>query len=360
MLNAPGKAKEMAPTAYSAFWNYIGEKDEALKSLLDVQALIQGGNDELFKQRDADLRGMFEKGEQMFRARQLRYEKEKKSLWFHVKNIFWDKNTSVLKGRADVAKTKKIDPNIDPKYILEKNDYVASVVRSFIEKLDPVFKEVIGSKLTRDVDIYMYAKRVLGDRAEIANPLGHTPKTANDHLEFMKRVDPAKYAKIEDIVKTIQDWFRGEVNPIMKDLYTPDQITMAANNDSYAPFRVIQYMKDYVASGIISQAGTLGEVSSPFTALVMKATSMVSAAARNDIKLKIVKFMEDNPAQFPMRKAKITKYPGVFHVGEYGPYIQSERLDIYKKYAQELLDKGQAYYCFCTPERLEKMREEQK
>ena len=45
--------------------------------------------------------------------------------------------------------------------------------------------------------------------------------------------------------------------------------------------------------------------------------------------------------------------------GEYGPYIQSERLEIYKKYAQKLLDKGNAYYCFCAPERLEKMREEQ-
>lgn len=50
----------------------------------------------------------------------------------------------------------------------------------------------------------------------------------------------------------------------------------------------------------------------------------------------------------------------VIQKGEYGPYIQSERLDIYKKYAQELVAKEQAYYCFCTPERLEKMRAEQK
>ena len=46
--------------------------------------------------------------------------------------------------------------------------------------------------------------------------------------------------------------------------------------------------------------------------------------------------------------------------GEYGPYIQSKRLDIYKSYAQTLLDKGFAYYCFCSEERLAKMREEQK
>lgn len=43
--------------------------------------------------------------------------------------------------------------------------------------------------------------------------------------------------------------------------------------------------------------------------------------------------------------------------GEYGPYIQSERLDIYKKYAEELVASGHAYYCFCTEEELESMRE---
>ncbi len=43
----------------------------------------------------------------------------------------------------------------------------------------------------------------------------------------------------------------------------------------------------------------------------------------------------------------------------YGPYRQSQRSEIYKKYAQELLGKKKAYYCYCTPEELEKEREEQ-
>ncbi len=42
--------------------------------------------------------------------------------------------------------------------------------------------------------------------------------------------------------------------------------------------------------------------------------------------------------------------------GEYGPYIQSQRLDIYKKYAQQLIEKDCAYYCFCTEERLKSLR----
>lgn len=42
--------------------------------------------------------------------------------------------------------------------------------------------------------------------------------------------------------------------------------------------------------------------------------------------------------------------------GEYGPYIQSERFALYKKYAEELVEKGEAYYCFCDAERLERIR----
>ncbi len=44
--------------------------------------------------------------------------------------------------------------------------------------------------------------------------------------------------------------------------------------------------------------------------------------------------------------------------GPYGPYTQSERFDIYPKYVRELLDKGFAYECFCTPEELEAEKEE--
>ncbi len=49
---------------------------------------------------------------------------------------------------------------------------------------------------------------------------------------------------------------------------------------------------------------------------------------------------------------------GPLEGGDYGPYTQSERVDIYRKYAEELVEKGEAYYCFCTEERLEKLREE--
>lgn len=45
--------------------------------------------------------------------------------------------------------------------------------------------------------------------------------------------------------------------------------------------------------------------------------------------------------------------------GPYAPYRQSERLEIYTKYAEDLVKSGHAYYCYCTPERLEQMRKDQ-
>ncbi len=45
--------------------------------------------------------------------------------------------------------------------------------------------------------------------------------------------------------------------------------------------------------------------------------------------------------------------------GPYGPYRQSERKEIYQEYSRKLVELGHAYYCFCTPERLESVRQEQ-
>ena len=45
--------------------------------------------------------------------------------------------------------------------------------------------------------------------------------------------------------------------------------------------------------------------------------------------------------------------------GDYGPYFQSERLELYQAAAERLVAQGDAYRCYCSPERLERMRAEQ-
>ncbi len=58
-------------------------------------------------------------------------------------------------------------------------------------------------------------------------------------------------------------------------------------------------------------------------------------------------------------KFGLTPNEGPQQDGSYGPYRQSERLALYKKYAGELIDKGAAYYCTCSKERLDTLRQQQ-
>jgi len=55
----------------------------------------------------------------------------------------------------------------------------------------------------------------------------------------------------------------------------------------------------------------------------------------------------------------LTPNESPFHGGQYGPYRQTERREIYHQHSWLLVEKGNAYPCFCTPERLDQMRKEQ-
>ena len=58
-------------------------------------------------------------------------------------------------------------------------------------------------------------------------------------------------------------------------------------------------------------------------------------------------------------KFGLTVDEGPLTHGPFGPYIQSEWLPLYQKYAAELIEKNKAYYCFCSKERLVEIKKEQ-
>ena len=61
----------------------------------------------------------------------------------------------------------------------------------------------------------------------------------------------------------------------------------------------------------------------------------------------------------PDEGVKLSDKGEVIEEGDFGPYVQSERLPKYHKQAEFLIENGFAYHCFCTAERLEKLRETQ-
>lgn len=59
-----------------------------------------------------------------------------------------------------------------------------------------------------------------------------------------------------------------------------------------------------------------------------------------------------------LKQTKLIHDEGPDKDGGYGPYVQSERKPMYKKYALELVEKGKAYYCFCSGEKEEEIGED--
>jgi len=60
-----------------------------------------------------------------------------------------------------------------------------------------------------------------------------------------------------------------------------------------------------------------------------------------------------------LRWAGIEPDESPVHGGDYGPYVQSQRTELYRQHALQLLERGTAYYAFDTPEELERMRQRQ-
>jgi glutamyl-tRNA synthetase len=69
---------------------------------------------------------------------------------------------------------------------------------------------------------------------------------------------------------------------------------------------------------------------------------------------------DEGPGLEELRKSGVENAEKYAVGGPYGPYVQSERLDLYRQVAQELIERGLAYRCNCTPERLERVRQEQR
>ncbi len=63
--------------------------------------------------------------------------------------------------------------------------------------------------------------------------------------------------------------------------------------------------------------------------------------------------------EFPISNFQFSNNKEQKYIGNYGPYRQSERRDIYKKYLEKLLEEKKAYYCFCPEEEIKAKKEEQ-
>jgi len=322
LFNAPAKALQISPNAYKAFFNYLENKPEVMKDIIEIQSLIQSDDMDLQKVRGERILQMFSRAEQAFRARALDTEISKKSTWDKMRIYFWDKNSPILDLNEKLRKEVKLEPSQDAQYAIEKNSMLATFVKSYLDDFDRlVYDPAKKENLLDDVKTVLFLDRVGADRSEMANPLGHTPKSAKEYLSYMEKQDPEKYAKVNEIASQAREWFKKISSiPGANDFFTPEQLFTIGLSDKYAPFRVVDYMKDYVSAGFSAQMGTFKDIGDPLTSIAMKGASVLTAIERNRLK-KIIGEMLQRSGTL-MRPAEINQTPGNFKIKDPSePYL---------------------------------------
>lgn len=324
LLNAPAKALEIAPKFYNAFFEHLDKKADVKQSFFELQELLLSP-EKVLKRREDDIVKMFEKSRQTFENLITQKTAAQKSLRFLLKYHFVDRNAAALEARNKIAKTTSINPEEDPKYLLEENSMMGAFVKSHLDDLDPVYVDLRKSDLDFDRDFgqYLFLKRVTNDRANMANPLGQTPETAKRQLEFMKdRLGTDRFDKLEkEYVRRVRDWFKSTNQLLAEDVLTDAQKKMVQENTDYAPFRVTEYLKEYASAGFAQQIGTLKEIENPGSSMVLKAVAMLRLYKRNAIEKGVGTFLLKNNLAEP---AQVKTYDGQVHIKE------REGLDVIK------------------------------
>lgn len=309
LLTAPVKVYEIAPNAFKAFFNYLQNKPDVMKSLMELQALVQGADSDLQKARYEDILAMFERSEDAFRQRQQNLDDAEKSLWDKLRVIFWDNSSILLDENKKLKDRITLPPEQDAQYAIEKNSAMAAFVRSHLWDFDnAVYKPAQKDGLLKPVKAILFLDRVGADRENLANPGGYTPETAKEVLSDLESRDPAAFQKSMELAQNARDWFKKltEMDGA-EDFFSPEQIFVIGTNDKYAPYRVTKYAEDYVSAGFATQYGTFEDVGDPLTSLIMKGISTATAIERNRLKKIIGEVLLRSGAT--MRPAQVTTQP---------------------------------------------------
>lgn len=314
LMLAPGKAKELAPNAFKAYFLYLEKKPEILKQLLELQGLIQGDDADMQKIRYKDLLDMFERGEDVMRDIQAKREAAKKSIWERLRMAVIDKNAPIYDAKKKLTKNQKLDPADDGVYAVEKNTMMSAFARAHAKEFDElVYTPADVEGVREQVSAMMALDRIAYDRSEMANFEGFDEQAAREVLSDLQKTDPIKYQKAQELAQKARDWYRQiTMNAGSEHFFSKEQIWTMGLSDKYVPFRVQKYMQDYVSAGFASQVGSFEDIGDAMTALFKKGLSVAIAIERNRLKKITGEMLLKSGIE--MTPEKINTGPGAFSI----------------------------------------------
>lgn len=295
LFNNPAELQKRAPTFWRLFQGWLDTRTEFRNRWERVQDMIRTG-----KHRDAlraRIRAGFAEGEKVLeesRAKRIADKGKDMRAAFDIAMI--DKalplTRLVAKYEAD------LDPAKNPRYAIENELYIGSVVEAYFRDFDAeIGRDLRAAGMdAADLGEWMIYNRVSKERYDKANPWGITPKRAREMLDAYSA---EANATLERAAKAFYELRNKYVLSAAEDsrIWTPALMQYAKDNEAYATFNVVEYMKEEYGSGagahIFRQYGTLKPIMNPLTATILKDASLISAMERNKARKAAVEFLKE-------------------------------------------------------------------
>lgn len=291
LLNEPELLEENAPRFYAAFMNYLERKPKVQKVYNEIQNLMANRKDVVEKRLD-DIKQMF------VRDTETREEIDKRRNVLEpvidtVSRWLVDKDRAVLKAAKRAGKAGAADKGMKTEALLEESRYIDGEIDNYLYETEKkVLARINEAGLSAsDVGTYLFLKRVLSDRSEIANPLGHTLETAKETLKGLEeKLGKEKFKNIQEIADKFREIREELVLPRVEEaeMYSDDLLQIMKDVKEYVKFNVLNYMElkhgRSETARVYRQIGTLSEISNPLVSTILQDIAMLRAAKINQVK----------------------------------------------------------------------------
>jgi protein-L-isoaspartate O-methyltransferase len=325
--NNPAAAAKRAPTYSELMWNYMDRKPQ-VKALYDeIQRQIKSG--QIMGERVRSLQTMWDADD----ARSLQHAKEsRQTRWrdFYDNVVYHGDRRFGPIYRAAVgtpegtlrSKVRQTLTGFAPAKTYSRLGALKESIGTFLYRATEherylghlnheVGKLLVSAGLdwSHDLGEYLYHKRVIEERFNLANPLGFTPKNSLERLAEMERdLGPQRWQALESAAKAYRRLYAEHVvkGVVASRMFTPELNDILTSRANYATFAAVRNVADtgierildtqYSASvtpHIYRQIGNLGEIKNPATATVLKGLSLISAVYRNNMKREVVQMLRE-------------------------------------------------------------------
>ena len=288
----------MAPEFWRGFMEYIDKKPEFLNAFLELQSILAGDDATVAARRRENIQAMFDNGDQKILASLTAARAARMSIIETLKQFL---GQYLLNSRQPintrVAKVKKSGGNVrvaeNAEYIMDEFFRSDNPNHVFLTDVQAeVHKPLLDEGMSRDdLGEYLFLRRVLNERNEIANPLGfNATESAKQLADLEKRLGAKRFAALEAAAKRFHELvYDVAAKATAAGYYSQATFdnTIRPNRNNYAAFAVVKYLEDHVTPAIKQQVGTFEEIANPFDATVMKVMAVNRMIELNNAKVAV-------------------------------------------------------------------------